>query len=219
MKRPLLLLLLLVTSILGFTQAYESQITYDKKKQKAMTIDYAYSQEAVENAIVKKIQDLGHQGKEEKGLFNKDKGFIVFKDAVIPEISDERMDYIIKVERKSRRDKDETTLYVVMNKNGEDAVPTLTAHSIGMAKLFLNNLLPEIEEANLELQIKDHESTVTKSEKKFKDLQDEKADLEKKLKKNTEDIENQQKQIESQRQQLDLMRGKRRGAPVADPAK
>ena len=76
--------------------------------------------------------------------------------------------------------------------------------------MFLNNLLPEIEEANLELQIKAQDDAVVKSEKKFKDLQDEKADLEKKLQKNAENIENQQKQIDNQRQALEGLKGKRK---------
>ncbi len=196
----------------AFSQAYESQITYSKKKQKAITIDYAYPQEAVENAIVKKIEDMGHAGKVEKGLFNKDKGFIVFKDANVPDVSETTMDYIIKVERKSRKDKDETTLYLLLNKDGADAVETLDSYSIGKAKNFLNNLLPEIEEANLELQIKAQDEVVVKAEKKFKDLQDEKSDLEKKLKKNQENLENQQKLIDNQRTALDGLKAKRRVA-------
>jgi PHD/YefM family antitoxin component YafN of YafNO toxin-antitoxin module len=211
MKRAILFLFIaFVFSGPSFSQAYESSITYGKKKQKTITIDYAYPQEAVQNAIVQKIEKLGHAGKEEKGLFNKDKGFIVFKDAFVTDINEERMDYILKIERKSRRDKDETTLYLVLNKGGEDAISAMSAHDIGRAKMFLNNLLPEIEEANLELEIKSQDDAVVKSEKKFKDLQDEKAELEKKLKKNAEDIENQQKQIESQRTTLEGLKGKRK---------
>jgi len=211
MKRFLLFICIsILVSAPAFSQAYESSITYNKKKQKTITIDYAYPQEAVQNAIVQKIEKLGNAGKEEKGIFNKDKGFIIFKDAFVTDISEERMDYILKIERKSRKDKDATTLYLVVNKSGEDAITTMSAHDVGKAKLFLNNLLPEIEEANLELQIRAQDDAVVKSEKKFKDLQDEKADLEKKLKKNAEDIENQQKQIENQRQTLEGLKGKRK---------
>lgn len=197
-------------SISSSAQAYESDITFNKKKQRAISIDYAYPQEAVQNAIVQKIEKMGHSAKEEKGLFNKDKGFIIFKDAFVTDISDERMDYILKIDRKSRRDKDETTLYLVLNKAGENAISTMSAEDVGKAKMFLNNLLPEIEEANLELQIKDQDDAIVKSEKKFKDLQDEKADLERKLRKNAEDIDNQQKQIENQRSALELLKGKRK---------
>lgn len=213
MKQTILIwIIATLLTVPAFSQAYESHITFDKKKQKAISIDYAYSQEAVQNAIVQKIEKMGHMAKEEKGLFNKDKGFIVFKDAFITDISEERMDYIVKIERKSRKDKDETTLYLVLNKGGEDAIQQMTAHDVGKAKSFLHNLLPEIEEANLELQIKSQDDAVVKSEKKFKDLQDQKADLEKKLQKNAEDIENQQKQIESQRTALDGLKGKRKVA-------
>ncbi|HTD94556.1 MAG TPA: hypothetical protein VK644_12110 [Chitinophagaceae bacterium] len=211
MKRFLLTIgIAMLFSLPVFSQAYESSIDYDKKKQPAVTIDYPYSQEAVENAIVQKIEKMGHKSKTEKGLFNKDKGFIIFKDAYITDISADRMDYIVKVERKSRKDKDETTLYLILAKNGENAWTALDAEGVRKAKAFLNNLQPEIEDANLELQIKDQETNVTKSEKKFKDMTDEKASLEKKLKKLGEDIEKQQKDIENGRLSLDGMKGKRR---------
>lgn len=211
----------MVLSIPAFSQSYESTIEYDKKKQQAVVIDYAYPQEAVENAIVKKIESLGYKSKTEKGLFNKDKGFVVFKGAFITDISDASMDYIVKVERKSRKEKDETTLYMVMTKDGVNAMSLMDAYSVGKAKAFLNNLLPEIEEANLELQIKAQEEVIAKSEKKFKDLKDDQQSMEKKikgleddLKKNAKDQENQQKEIETLRQALDGLKGKRRGAGI-----
>lgn len=216
MKKILIALLALIPAIVCSAQSYEGTITYDKQKQQAIVIDYAYPQEAVENAIVQKIQQMGYKGKTEKGIFNRDKGFIVFKSAFISDISDNSMDYIIKVERKSRREKDETTLYLVMNKNGENAMPSLEASSIGKAKSFLNNLLPEIEVANLELQIQAQEEAVTKAEKKFKDLQDDQQKLEKKIRGLQEDLENngknqenQQKEIEAQKQALEALRAKR----------
>ena len=46
------------------------------------------------------MEKLGYNGKDEKGLFNKDKGFRVYKNATIPEISSKSMDYIVKAEKK-----------------------------------------------------------------------------------------------------------------------
>ena len=202
MKKMLVILLAVISTLISSAQSYEGTIQYNKKKQQAIIIDYAYPPEAVENAIVQKIERKGYKAKPEKGLFNKDKGFIVFKNAFITDISDNSMDYIIKVERKSRKEKDETTLYLVMNKNGEDVLPELSSSSVGNAKMFLNDLLPEIEVANLELRIKAQEDEVAKAEKKFKNLQDD-------LRKNGEDQEKQQKEIESQRQALEALRAKR----------
>ena len=202
----------MIVSLPVFSQAYETTITYDKKKQKAIAIDYAYSQEAVENAISARIQKEGHTAKEEKGLFNKDKGFILIKNAFMSEISDDKLDYIWKVERKSRRDKDESTLYLVINRNGEDVINNMNGDEIRKVKAFMNELAPEIEEANLELEIKSQDDVVIKSEKKYKDLQEEKAELEQKLKKNQEAIAAQEKHIETQRSALELLKAKRKTA-------
>ncbi len=201
---------ILMLSVVSFSQAYETSITYDKKKQRAIAIDYAYPQEAVQNAITTRIQKEGHNMKAEKGLFNKDKGFIIVKDAFVTEISEERLDYILKVDRKSRKDKDESTLYLVVNKNGEDLINTMSADEIRRIKSFMTDLAPDIEEANLELQIKAQDDVVVKAEKKYKDLQDEKASLEKKLQKNQEEIEAQEKNIENQRSALELLKSKRK---------
>lgn len=208
---------LVLFSNLAFSQAYEGNIEYNKKKQQAVLIDYAFSQEAVENAIVQKMEKLGYKAKTEKGMFNKDKGFIVFKNAFITDISDNSMDYIIKVDRKSRKEKDETTLYLIMSKDETNALASMDASGVGKAKSFLNGLLPDIEEANLELEIEAQDGTVVKAEKKYKNLQDDQQSLEKKIKglqadleKNIKDQENQQKEIENQKQALELLKGKRK---------
>lgn len=177
-----LCLCFLLISTTVFSQAYESSQTYNKKKQQAITIDYGYPQEAVENAIVQKIQSMGYKARQEKGLFNSDKGFIVFKNALLSDISDESLDYIVKIERKSRKEKDESTLYLLINDSKNNTLENISPVTVGRAKSFVNNLIPDIEAANLELQITAQEDAVVKSEKKFKDLTDDQASMEKKIK-------------------------------------
>ena len=204
-----------------FSQAYDGNIEYDKKDQKAIQIDFAYPQEAVQNAIIQKMEKLGNRGREEKGLFNRDKGFIVFRGSVIPDVSETRMDYIIKVDRKSRRDSDESTLSMIINKDGNNALSGMDTYGVTKAKSFLNRLLPDIEEANLELEIKAQEEALSKAEKKYKNLQDDQQSLEKKIKglqsdleKNIKDQEDQQKEIESQTKTLEDLKSKRKGAQL-----
>ena len=201
----------------GFAQAYEGTIEYDKKKQQAFVIEYPYPVEAVETAIVQKMEKLGYKGKEEKGLFNKDKGFRVYKGAFITDISSKSMDYIIEVEPKSRKDKDASLLYLIINKDGENAMKGFDAYDVRNAKSFLNDLLPDVEASNLELQIKAQDETVAKAEKKLKSLQDDKNDMEKKIQKLQDDIKNNEKDqeetrkdIENQRVALEALRGKRK---------
>ena len=198
-------------------QSYEGSIEFSKKKQDAYIIDFSYLPEAVENALIKKMESLGYKSKEEKGLFNKDKGFRVYKAAYITDISSNSMDYIFKVERKSRKEKDEAQLFMVVMKGSENVIKTFDSYDVGNAKRFLNNLLPEVEAANLELQIKDQEDAVAKSEKKQKNLEDDLDNMEKRLKKLQDDIEQNKKDQERQRQDiinqknaLDNLKGKRR---------
>jgi len=199
-------------AVASFAQAYEASIQYDKKKQQAIAIDYSYPKEAVENAITQKLSGMGYKAKEEKGILNRDKGFLVYKNAYITAISSERMDYLIKVERKSRKESDEAVLYMVMMNGDNNALGAMDAAGVGNAKSFLNNMLPEIEAANLELQIKAQEETVAKAEKKLRELKDDQASLEKKLQQNKTDQENTQKDIESQKQALGVLVGKRKPA-------
>lgn len=191
-------------------QAYEASIQYDKKKQQAIAIDYAYQPQAVENAIVQKLARMGYKAKEEKGILNRDKGFLVYKNTFITDINSERLDYMIKVERKSRKESDEAILYLIMMKGDQNALSLMDASGAGKAKSFLNNLLPEVEAADLELRILAQQEVVAKAEKKLRDLKEEQINLEKKLDENKTSQENTQKDIEAQKQALGVLEGKRK---------
>ena len=209
-KTSLLFIAFLSISSIALAQAYEGTIQYDKKKQAAILIDYAYPSQAVENAMIQRMEKLGYRAKEEKGILNRDKGVLVFKSAYVTDISKEKMDYIIKVERKGKKENDESILYLILQKDGENAMDKLEATDIGKAKLYLNNMLPDIEAANLELQIKAQEEVVAKAEKKLKGLQDDKIELEKKLSENATSQDDTIKDIETQKISLETLRGKRK---------
>ena len=194
----------------AFSQAYEGIVEYDKKKQDAFLIDYSYSQEAVENAILKKMEKLGYKPTEEKGLFNKDKGFKIFKGAYVTEASELRMDYIIKVEQKSRKNKDESVISLILLRDGGNAKAGFGPDDMNRVKLFLVNLMPDIEAADLEIRIRNQEEAVAKAEKKLRDLKDEQSSLEKKLEQNKTDQETTQKDIETKKQELGTLIGRRK---------
>jgi len=217
MKKTILFLILLNAVSLVFAQAFEDKIEFSKKTQPCLVMNYDYPNEAVENAIISRMDKLGYKGKEEKGLFNKDKGFRVYKGIYIHEISSNRYDYILKVERKSRKESDQTVLYFFIQKDNDNIMSSLPAEDIGKAKSFLYNLLPDIEAANLEIQILAQEETVSKAEKKFRSLQSDKEDMEKRMKKlqddikqNEKDQDDQQAEIESLKKILEDLRSKRK---------
>jgi hypothetical protein len=211
MKQIFLLLVSVLTiTASAWSQAYEGNTEYDKKKQQAIVIDYSFPADAVQNAIIQKMAKMGYKPKEEKGLFNKDKGFLVFKNAYVTDISGDRMDFIINVERKSRKVSDESVLYMILIKDGANALQTMGSGDIKKAKSFLNDMLPEVEAADLELRIKDQEETVAKAEKKLSSLKEEQTSLEKKLVENKASQEATQKDIEAQKQALGILIGNRK---------
>jgi hypothetical protein len=214
-----LLLLVAISFLAGqlHSQAYEGSIEYSKKKQDAYVMDYPYQPQAVEDALVKKMESLGYKVKEEKGMFNKDKGFRIYKASYITSISSTSMDYVFKVERKSRKEKDEAQLFMVVMKNDENQFRNFDALTGNNAKRFLNDLLPDVEAADLELKILDQQDVVSKAEKKQKTLESDLSDMEKRLKKLQDDIEQNKKDQEKQKQEiinqrnaLDALRGKRK---------
>ena len=218
MKKAILLLLTLFAfNLVILAQAYDGSVEYDKKKQVAIVIEYSYSSEATEGAFLQKLENMGYRPKEEKGLFNKDKGFKVYKGIIISDISDASMDYIINVDRKSRKEKDASVLQLIILQNGNNMAAATDNDVAKNAKTFLNNLLPNVEAFNLEIQIKAQQDVVTKAQKKLKTLQGDKDDMEKKIQKlqddikqNIKDQEETQKDIENQNKALDVLKGKRK---------
>jgi hypothetical protein len=218
MNKFFLSLIFLGASFLVKAQnAYEDKIEYNKEKQACLVMEYSFSSAAVENAVVARMNKLGFKGKEEKGMFNKDKGFRVYKDALIGDISPSRYNYVINIDRKSRKESDAAVLYLIIMKDDGNALSRLNTEELGNAKTFLNNLLPDIEAADLELQITAQEDIVSKAEKKMKSLQTDKDDMEKRIKKlqddiqqNIKDQEKQTSEIENQRKALDALKGKRK---------
>ena len=219
MRKFILSIVFLSLSYLLNAQAYESKVEYNKEKQACIVMEYKYPPEAVENALISKLGKIGYKGREEKGMFNKDKGFRIYKDAALTEISPGKYDYVVNIERKSRKETDETVLYIIVLKDNANALSRLNTEELGKLKAFLYNLLPEVEAANLELLITAQILTVGKAEKRLKTLQDDRSEIEKKIKKlqddlekNTKDLEDQQKEIENQNKDLDSLKGKRKAS-------
>lgn len=209
-KLTLFLLGLGLTLTIFSQQAYESKVEYLKKTQETFAIDFPYPPSVVEAALVEKLEKMGYKAKESKG-------FRVYKGAIISQISSESMDYVFRVERKSRKEKDEAVVFMMVNKADANMMSLLDSDVKTQAKLFLNDMAPYMEAYNLEVEIKNQEEMVTKAEKKLSKLESDGDDLQKKLKKLESDIEENKKdqeslakEIENQKQILEAMRGKRK---------
>jgi hypothetical protein len=210
MRKLILFTIFLSVSFLVKGQAHEGSVEYNKGKQACIVMEYNYPPEAVENAMRAKLLKLGYGGKEEKGMFNKDKGFRVYKETTVGEISPNKYDYAINIERKSHKDADETIVSLVIFKDDANALSKLSSDELEKVKSFLNNLLPEVEASNLEILIGAQILSLEKADKKLKTLQDENKKLQEALEKNIKDQELQKKEIENQNKSLDALKGRRK---------
>lgn len=210
MKHLLTTLAICLFSYFASAQSYEGTVEYQKKDEKAIIMEFPYSPSEVEDAIVARMEKMGHKKKESKG-------FLVYKNVVFSEISSEPADYLIKVERKSRKDKDESLVYFIVSRNNENIIARSDALVNSNAKTFMHNLSPHVESHHLEVQIREQEETVTKAEKKLKGLLEDQETMEKKIKKLQDDLkdnaksqQDQTKEIEKLKEVLEAMKGKRK---------
>ncbi|NJO24683.1 MAG: hypothetical protein HC867_01205 [Bacteroidia bacterium] len=210
MKHYLLTILSFLFVLSLFSQSYENQVEFQKKSEQAWAIDFPYPPSVVEDALVKKLDEMGLKTKESKGFRN-------YKGSLIKSISTENMDYVFRVERKSKKERDESVVYMMIYKGDANMFSLLAADIKSQAKNFLNSMSPFMEAYNLEVEIRAQEEIVAKEEKKLKNLEEDADNLQKKLKKLEDDIEenkkdqkDQQKEIENQKKILDSLARKRK---------
>jgi lipopolysaccharide export LptBFGC system permease protein LptF len=210
MKKLTVLLLLLLTVFLVNAQSF-GELEWQKTKIPAIVVEVPYSSSITEAAIKQKLTQLGYNGKETKGV-------TVYKGIRIAEISSEAIDLYLSVERKSRKDKDESVVYFAISKGLENYVKSGDdAILISRINSYTSNFSPWAEAEALERDIKDQEDKLKSAEKRDTDLKDESENLQKRLKKLNEDIETNKKniekqktEVENQRKALDILKAKRK---------
>ena len=198
MRKLILNILFWCLPVLLMAQAKEGTIEFKKKKQECFFINYNFPPDAVEDALIGKLTRMGYKGREEKGMFNKDKGFKIYKETTLTDISHGTYDYVVNIERKSKKESDETVLYLLIFNNDDNALPLLSNEETRKAKSFLEDLTPEVEEAHIDILIAAQLGVITSAEKKMKQLQTDSVELQKKIVKLQEEMLTNSKAQEAQ---------------------
>ena len=209
--KQLLLLPVLLLGVLSLAAQVPGELEMNKKKVPSIVTQVPVAPSITEEAIRDKLSQKGYIGKESKGV-------ILYKGVRIPEISNELVDLYLKVERKSRKDKDESLVYVTVSKGYENYVtPVNDAETVNRVISFSANFLPWAEALALEKDIKDQEDRLKSAEKKYNDLLSDGDGLQKKLTKLQQDIEEnkssvqkQKSEVETQRKALEILKSKRK---------
>lgn len=199
MKKFILLSIAFFALHFSFAQT-SGELEWQKNKLPATVTDVPQSASATEAAILQKLAQMGYKPKETKGVY-------VLKGVKIPEISQEQIDVYFKVERKSRKEKDESIVYFVVSKGYENYVKSTDDPVLNQSiRTYTQNFTSWAEAEALEREIKSQEDAVKSAEKRAADLQDESENLLKRKKKLEEDIEDNRKSIEKQKQEVETQR-------------
>lgn len=213
MKKILLILMLGFFINHTFAQEIvEAKVDYQKKEQAALMVELPYPPGVVEDAIRDYLNKRGLKA-------SSSKGYQLFKGTRLDSLSGMDNDVYFKVERKSRKEKDASVVYMFVTKPNENPTERLPAETSGLSsgRSFLSGLVPAVDAHNLEVEIGGQEGEIKKAEKKYEKLVDDANDMQKRLKKlqdnieeNKKDQERQRLEIEKQKGILENMRGKRK---------
>lgn len=200
------------------SQSTATSVSYNKISQPGLLLQLPYSQNVSEGFIVANLKKIGYDPETKGKLFwkqNKLNGFYIFKDVRLEGLS-ENVDLYFKVEQKSRKEKDQSIIYLLVGRGENNFISSGSDEATyNAAKSFLNGFVSQSAVYKSDLDIKAQEETVQTAEKKLNKLQDAEKELIKKieqlqtdLKKNRENQDNQQKTIENEKKKLADMKAK-----------
>ena len=207
--------LLFITSILFLSSTVHSQAQYkfiDFKdvQRPGIVYDLSYPEKTVDGALSDKFGRLGYKGKETKG-------FTMYRAVSLPELGPGNYDLYFAMDKRSRKEKDVTTVTMLISKGNENFVTDSSdAQLIANGKTFLENLLTGVTAYDLEQQILSQADVVKKEEKRLKtygddadDMQKRKKKLEQQIEQNLKDQEAEVREVEKQKQLYETLKSRR----------
>jgi hypothetical protein len=204
-----LLAFILVNSAVA--QSRTETVSYQKINRQAVVAEIPFPEKTVRDAIDDKMQQMGYKGKDVKG-------FTVYKGVRLNDLGSDSYDLYFAADRKSRKEKDYSSLTLMISKGFDSFVADSTDSKLmNNAKGYIDSIKIMIGAYDLEQQIIAQEDAIKKADKKYTNLVEDGQNLEKKKKNIENDIAeniknqaNQKADTEKQRQILETLRGKRK---------
>lgn len=206
----------------GFVFAQEpmkSTVEYNGQKYPCYVVEFNLPPDNTENIIKNKLKEEGYTA-------DKSKGFLVYRNVKLKNLDPiDPQDVLLKIERKSRKEKDQSLVTIITAKPGEipeDKVKgaktvadvTMSPNSVS----FLNSFQGDFNLKAYDLAVAAQTDEVAKAEKKLDDLRKDQSKIEKKIKDYQDDLavnkKNQDKQVEEITKQKKLLQEKIAQKPV-----
>lgn len=220
MTRSCLLIVFFFAGLItASSQATFTTITIDQKVQPGLVLELPNNTDVAEGTILQKLKETGYSPETKGKLFwkkNKLHGFYVFNGIQLPALDNQKLDMYFKVEPKSKTQKDQSIIYLLVSKGYDNFIsPEADSATFVAATAFLDDFVAGTASYRLNLDIEEQEKVVKKAEKKLADLQDDDKSLVKKiedlqadLRNNKNDQQMQEKEIANQKMKLEELKGK-----------
>ena len=203
-----LIIFVIITAMITLNvnaQSLTGITSFNKSPQSSLIYNLPFSDEAVSDGIETKMIPFGKP--------RKMKGFLMYKNVRIPEISNDALTIYFGADKKSNKDNSNAVLTMLLANEGNRFYTTEENKELfSKAAIYLNTFEPAVAAASLELQIKEQDEVIKKTDKKLKNLRDDKIDFENKKKKldskieqNTNDIIKQEQDVTKQKELLDSL--------------
>lgn len=220
MIRFRLLTVFLFAGILSVSaQTTPGAIKINKQMQPGLILQLPNNTTASEGTILQKLRETGYKPETKGALLwkrNKIDGFYVFNGVQLPALDNQKLDLYFKVEQKSRTQKDQSTIYMLVSKGYDNFVSLETdTATFAAATAFLNGFVEGTAVYSHNLDIEAQEKVVQKAEKKLSELQDDSKDIARKIeslqadqRNKANDEEMQKKEIATQKAKLEELRAR-----------
>lgn len=218
-KSCLLIAFLFAGMITASSQATFTTITINKKIQPGLVLQLPNNKDVAEGTILQKLKETGYSPETKGKLFwkkNKLDGFYVFNGIELPALNNQKVDMYFKVEPKSRTQKDQSMIYMLVSKGYDNYIsPEVDTATFAAATTFLNGFVAGTASYRLNLDIEEQARVVKNAEKKLADLLDDDKKMVKKIEELQADLRNnkndqvmQDKEIASQKAKLEELKAK-----------
>ena len=205
-----------LAALFVFTTIVSSQaryvfIDFKDTKKPGVQNEFSYSDKTISNAIDDKMTKMGYKSKDLKD-------YTVYKSVLLPELGNQTYDLYFKVDRKSRKEKDNAVVTMLVSSGNENFISgSSDSRTMNNARNYLDNLLSTITAYDLQQQVNAQQDIVTKAEKKYKSLQNDADDLQKKKNKLEQQIDDNAKaqkdqlaEIEKQQQLFETIKSRQK---------
>lgn len=197
MKNLLGCLLFTFFGLVATAQPTTGTTVYGKVPQSSVIYDLPFGDDIVVAALQTKMSAYNVSPK-------KVKGFYVYRSVIVPEISSRPINLYFSVDRKSKKDKENSILTMLIADEKDIFMQSVKeVDFFRRGKDFVSSFKTDVNLAQHNFEVANQEKEVDNISKKIKKLENEQEDLKKKIKKLEEQLSDNEKNLKSEKENLD----------------